>query len=223
MSESLSENMRYNVLDLPLDDRGRPIDILDAFKELRVIDGFTQYGGEMKSNGLNRNKLISYIVLVYSHDSFLHQNHKYKFETFDRRLIIAADLVGFERQASRKNVFKNQIQERLFKLEDDEFIKMVLEYLRFQSKAEWSEWCILQHELMENNHIRLAPIKEDKDKDQIAAQEKKAKFREQSEKIREAIKNYEMKIFGDIDRLRQVQSSQKYISIEKIVKGEVVL
>lgn len=236
MTESLSKDMRYDVLDLPKDDRGNDIDILDAFKkELRAIEAFNNYQGEMKAMGLNRNKLIAYIILVYSHDSFLHQG-KYKFEDFKKRLIIAADLVGLDRVVKRGTKkfgkisgeekvfdFQKDVDERLFELYDEEFALMILEYLKFQSQSEWSEWCILNHELMENYKIRLAPIKEDKDKDQIAAQEKKAKFREQSEQIRESIKTYELKIFGDNERLRQVKSAQKYLTIEKIVKGEIVI
>jgi hypothetical protein len=217
--ESQSKEMRYDVLSLPLGARNCP-DIMESFKELKNIDSFQAYEGEMKPNGLNRNKLISFIILIYSHDSFLHQNPKYKLESFDRKLWIAADLVGFDKQKKRPGFLK-QVEERLFACGDEQFLLMILEFLKFQSQPDWTEWCILNHELMENNQIRMAPIKEDKDKDQIAAQEKKAKFREQSESIRESIKNYEIKIFGDRDRIIQVKSSQKYLTIEKLVKKEM--
>ena len=219
MTESQSQTMRYDVLGMPVDERGQQPDILESFKDLKSIDSFTNYAGSMKPNGLNRNGLISYIILVYSLDSFLHQSPKYKFDTFEKRMTIAADLSGFERLA-KEDGFKKNVDKRLFKLEDDEFVLMILEYLRFQSKSDWTEWCILQHELMENNLIRLSPIQEDKDKDQIAAQEKKAKFRAESEKIRDSLKAYELKIFGDRDRLIQVQSAQNYFTIEKIVKKQ---
>ncbi|KYG76440.1 hypothetical protein AWW68_19540 [Roseivirga spongicola] len=219
MTESQSQNMRFDVLNIPSDERGQKPDILEHFKDLKAIDSFAAYAGQMKPNGLNRNALITYIILVYSHDSFLHQSPKYKFEEFSKRMIVAADLAGLERLV-KEDGFKKNVDKRLFNLEEDEFVLMILEYLRFQSKSDWSEWCILQHELMENNKIRMSPIQEDKDKDQIAAQEKKAKFRAESEKIREALKTYELKIFGDRDRLVQVQSAQNYFTIEKLVKGE---
>lgn len=211
--------MRFDVLNIPSDERGQKPDILEHFKDLKAIDSFAAYAGQMKPNGLNRNALITYIILVYSHDSFLHQSPKYKFETFEKKLIIAADLASFERLV-KEDGFKKNVDKRLFNLEDDEFLLMILEYLRFQSKAHWMEWCVLQHEMMENYKMRLAPIKEKSDKDLMIAKERQSKMIDYTRRIVDDIEKYELKIFGDRDRLVQVQSAQNYFTIEKLVKGE---
>jgi DNA polymerase elongation subunit (family B) len=209
--QSLTKDMRLDVL--AHDIGSRSVDLLQAMPELRRIESFANYEGSARSKtGLHRDKLITYIIIAYSHDSPLNIGVRDDWEVRMRKAAEYALLMETKAETTKT-------EELVFTLESQEVVLMIVEYLEYQSRDDWAEWCILQHELRENTAIRLAPITASSDKEMIMAQEKKATFRKGSKEIRDQIKEYELKVFGDADLLRHVKSAKEYTSIEKLVKS----
>jgi hypothetical protein len=209
-NNSITKDMRYDIFQYDIE--AEDFDILNRFPELKKIESFASYRGSASELSVNRNKLITYIILAYSHDSPLNQGVK---DSWGERMYKAADYAGF---TSKKDL--DHLEQTVFNLHSEIALLMVVEYLEYQSRMDWAEWCVLQHELRENTMLRLAPISESKDKDQMIAMEKKSKFMEYSNKTKDAIREVELKVFGDIDRLLHVKSAREYTTIEKLVKSK---
>lgn len=209
--DSPTKNMRFDVLAHNIGDR--QTDLLQKIPELQRIESFRNYAGSAHSKtGLHRDKLIAYVVIAYSHDSPLNTGVR---DEWDVRMRKAAEYAGLLQSKPEAD----KTERLVYNLESEEIVQMVVEYLQYQSRDDWAEWCILQHELFENTTIRISPITAQSDKEMIQAQEKKATFRKDAKEIREQISEYELKIFGDADRIRHVKSAREYTSIEKLVKS----
>ena len=148
-------------------------DVLHEIKSLNRIESFKNYKGTL-GGGMDRNKVIKYIVLLYSKDSIL--NEKVAVPLEDRQLK-AADLAKFDRD--KNNNFKDKrVQEWLFELKNDEIFEMVFEFLIFLDDALWREIVTLEHELKEYHMLRMKPLEGKDDKDLMTATEKKREVQE---------------------------------------------
>lgn len=223
-SESLTAKMAFDV-DSVSDNK----DILTEMPKLKEFSSFKGYSGSM-GGGMNRNRVIKYIVLMYSHDTVL--NQRPPLELNDRKLR-AAEIAGFEREKSGK--FRKIIVDQLFHLitpkkDDDEsdvkkikyshsILDMVFEYLKAQKSHIWTEICTQEQELDEYIRLRLQPVSDDKDKDTLIALEKKDKLRASCKAMLKDLANYYKDFFADHDDVAEsVKEEKKYYTMETLAK-----
>ena len=148
--ESLTASMTIDILSVKDGS-----DIINSIRGLTRIDEFVKYKGSL-NGGLDRNKAITYIILLYSKDSILNERIPIPFA---ERQMKAYDLAGFERH-KRTGELDEDIEYRLLMLNDDELFEMVFAYMRFQNSNEWREIVTLEHELEEFHKLRMRPISE---------------------------------------------------------------
>lgn len=145
-------------------------DLVQKFSQLKRIKTISMYGGSLEG-GFDRNKIIRYIVILYSVDSFL---NKKPVIPLQERQFRAADLAGFNRD--KDGHFKEVVETGIFQLQDQKVFEMVFQYLVFQHNILWREICTCESELEEFHRLRMKPVEGDDDKDIIAANEKKDKL-----------------------------------------------
>lgn len=189
-------------------------DVLHEIKSLNRIESFKNYKGTL-GGGMDRNKVIKYIVLLYSKDSIL--NEKVAVPLEDRQLK-AADLAGFDRD--KNNNFKDKrVQEWLFELKNDEIFEMVFEFLIFLDDALWREIVTLEHELKEYHMLRMKPLEGKYDKDLMTATEKKGKFRKECNEIRDSLKKCYDEFYREFDDVKaKAKEKRKPTTLESWAK-----
>jgi hypothetical protein len=163
--KTLTEKMAIDILSA-IDGE----DLLHKFPQLRRVKAMADYGGSL-GGGFDRNKIIRYIVILYSADSFM---NKKPVVPLQERQYKAADLAGFIRDQEGR--FKEVVETSIFQLQDPKVFEMIFQYLMFQHNVLWREICTCEHELEEFHRLRMKPVVADDDKDIIAANEKKDKL-----------------------------------------------
>lgn len=201
-------------------------DILFRMKELEEIKAFKSYKGSL-GGGLDRNKTIKYIILMYSHDSILNKKPPL---TVEERQMRSADLAKFTR--NRNGEFEDEVIEKLFYLQDEAILNMIVEYLYYQKKALWTEIVTCEHESQEFTRLRMKPVDnvvmkkgkvEDSkstvsDKDIIAGAEKKDKLWKGCQDRVKYLKECYAEFFLDDDGLRNKIETAKPTSLESLAK-----
>lgn len=162
MSESLSKNMRFDVLSIP-----KGGNVLHKFKDLERIQSFKNYPGTTGGE-LNQDLVIKYVVLLYSTDSFLNGR---PIIALNERKMIAADESGFVR--NKNNEFNENVTTKLFELRSTYVFDMIMEFLAFQNNSLWISICSTEQALIESNKIIMQPVQDDKDKDNVASMKNK--------------------------------------------------
>lgn len=121
--------------------------------------------------------VIRYIIVLYSRDSYLNQVPQVPLQ---ERKVMAAEACGFPR--TQKGTFPIDIERSIFDLEDEEVVRMILDYLRFIDVNQyWRELVVTEQLLYENQKILLAPIGGDgSDKDRVSAAALKEKLSNQN-------------------------------------------
>lgn len=187
-SESLTKDMRIDVLPY-LDGDGSLIQYLP---ELEDYQSFVDYI-EHPLHGLPANKVIAYIILLYSSDSIL---NGHPMPDLKERMERAAELSGFPKS---KKGFRQEVNDILFTLEDEDhrLLNMVFEYLVKQNNLEWEEIVATErhrmnciHSLMDANRNDPKSLKDKKDlRNEIASMtsELKRKYSDLFEKNEDLI------------------------------------
>jgi len=219
--ESRTKSMQFDVDSVPDGE-----DIISRMKELEEIKAFTSYKGTL-GGGIDRNKTVKYVVLMYSHDSIF--NKKPAYEVSERQMR-SADLAGFPR--NRNGEFDDKVIEKLFYLQDEEILNMIVEYLYYQRKPIWREIVTCEQELQEFTRLRMKPvdnvvIKRGKtetsqstvsDKDIIAGAEKKDKLWKGCQDRVKYLKECYAEFFMDDAGLRNKIETAKPTSLESLAK-----
>lgn len=201
-------------------------DLLDAIKELSEIHSFKNYRGSL-GGGIDRNKTIKYIILMYSHDSIFIKKPPL---TLEERQLRSAALAGFE-QKKTSGEFEDAVVEKLFYLQDEEILAMIVEYLYYQKKALFTEIVTCEHELLEFTRLRMKPVdnvvvKKGRventstlsDKDIIAGAEKKDKLWQGCQNRTKYLKECYAEFFLGEEGLRQKIERVKPVSFESLAK-----
>jgi hypothetical protein len=199
---SPTESMKYDVCAITGD-------VLNAIPTLDSMSSFKAYPGSTRGE-LNRDSVVKYVVLMYSQDSIL--NQKPPIDLPERKLK-AAELAGFERGSSGS--FRKSIVDKLFNLKSNYVLDMVFDYLKHQNNHIWTEICTNEQELDEYTRRRLTPVSDEKDKDEMAALEKKDKFRASCKAIIKDLDEYYSRFFQDHEDVKEkVKSEKKFYKIE---------
>lgn len=142
-SESPSKDMRIDVIPYI----GESLPITKYLPELAQYKSFVGYE-ERPIDGLPADKVIAYIVILYSSDSLL---NGHPMPPLNERMERAAELCGFKKT---KKGFAEQVTKMLFPLNDgnDQLLDMVFEFLIRQNNLEWEE--IVAIERLRYNYLR---------------------------------------------------------------------
>ncbi len=222
MKESPTSEMRFDVCAIMHSEDKKPptliipkegiehvhTKVLDKYPQLKSIKSFTEYKGISKG-GLDSDKVIRYIIILYSEDSPL---SKKPLPPLEERKYRAADLAGFKRD-KKTDDFNENIVEQLFLLGDDEVIDMAMGYLQYLHSDLWIEINIIAQELEEYRRIRITPVNADADKDLLTAIEKKDKLRVSSGNMVKQLKEYTDIFYGDSLDLKS-KSQKKRSTLE---------
>lgn len=201
-SESLSKDMAIDVLKYSNSD-----DILRDCKKLNEIECFRIYR-EKPELSLNYNKVIVYVVLLYSRDSYLSQK---PIEDLSVRKSKALKDTGFD-------IENPSVRSLLCELKSEPVVDLVVRYLVYQSNFAWSELIALESQMAESLRLRLRPIDEDnKDKDLIDAFTKKASMTRFSQEWADMLKKMEQEVFADHDDAK-VSNARKRVTIESLAR-----
>lgn len=172
--------------------------VAEARKMLKNIDGL---GALIEFCSVKKHTpfkpVIRYIVILYSKDSFL---NKKPMRPLTERQLKAAALAGFEKQ--RDGEFHPQVRFSLFELGAEEIFDFVFGYLVYQKNYVWSEICTLEAQISENQRIRMRAIESDKDKDIMAAMDKKASLTKHYKEWHKSLEDNMNEFFGDHEEVK---------------------
>jgi hypothetical protein len=222
---SPTEGMKYDVCSIP-EERiekkkkgvptlmtNKPVEIRETtvfgrYPDLRRVEAFVEYP-ENSSEHLNKEKVLKYIIILYSEDSVLNKDMRQA--TLEEKMYQAAEYAGFKQMSVGD--YSDEIKSKLFLLTDPSILNAIHGYLEFQYSDIWSEMVIIDHELMEYRRIRMAPVTDTKDKDVIAAVEKKDKLRASCLEMIKQKEAYEKVFYGDDTNLKS-KAKKKRVTLE---------
>lgn len=201
-----------------------------ALERLSDIRCFTEYRDNPEKS-IDVNSLIKYTVLLYSKDSIL--NRKPMAQLAERRLK-AARMADLDAESPK-------VIDLVFSLYSPKVRDLILDYLIHQNQMLWSERCIIEAQIQENQRIRLKPIqnkavpakprskpKKDEefeepeqeegsdDKYILEASNKKSSLTDHFTKYYELIKKYDAEIFGDHETEKEAANKRERKSLESI-------
>jgi len=188
----MSEKKAFQKLKYPVHDVPDKEDLLNKFPGLAKIPEFAAYGGSL-TGGLDRNKVIRYIIYLYDIGSDLNDQ-----KDLQKRKESAAILAGFERH-NKTDEFEKKVKD-VFELKDQAVYEMIFAYLKEQNIMEWMQLKSTEESFFENQKLIIKPIdidSGDKEKDILAAATTKEKLSDISDKYLDKMKKYEKAIFGD--------------------------
>lgn len=202
---SPTHSMTFDVCSAPDKEN-----ILNVFPELRNVYEFNLPCGDNEF----KNKLIKFIVLLYSEDSILNQKPPIEIDERKRR---AAYLAGFQRHAN--NRFSDEVEDAVFALNDENVLTLVLGYLKFQNKILWTEIITTEQQWWENIQLRIKGVRleagEDYDKMYKTASYYKVNLRKEGKSIKDDLLEMYKDFYGDHDDLREkMNQTEKRANLE---------
>lgn len=193
------EEEDFSKLVLPLhgDDRTDPVQkfpILNKYQEFKTFPGTP--GGKV-----NRDKLVRYINYLYSVKSPLVRIYKDDLQT---RKEEAARLAGFNAQKMKK-ADRRQLEEDVFRLRDDDVLKMIIRFLIVQNNRLWSMIVSFEESFYENLYMIMDPLSksDERQKDTYQTANLKPKLRNDNEEIREKLENLYEELFKEAEDVQE--------------------
>lgn len=197
---------------------------------IREVPCFEAYRKDPDSS-LDPSKVVKYVVLLYSRDSILNRR---PMPPLTERREIAAGMSDLD--PSNQDVIDN-----LFDLYSEKIRDLIIDYLIHQNVILWTERCILEAQIQENQRIRLKPVQnksinkpkrkkkgeeeeedepslEDDDKYLIEASNKKFALTPHFDKYYELIKKYDLEIFQDHDNVKASATTRARRTMESMAR-----
>lgn len=201
--ETLSKDMAIDILRY-----SGSSDIVKDCKQLSDIECFVKYSVAPELE-LSTAKVVTYVVLLYSRDSFLNRK---PLDELKIRKVKSAKMAGLDSE-------NESVIRLLFELRSEPVLNLITSYLIHQGNFAWMELIALQSQMEESIKLRMRPIDEgeSKDKDIIEAFNKKAVATKHSQDWFSMSKSYEAEIFADHDDVKN-QVKVKRSSLESLAK-----
>lgn len=211
----MSHQSKTSLMAIDIDKRplSNSTDYLVEFPDLRRISTLARYKGSMEG-GLNRNLFIRYLVVLYSHDSYLNKNPHMEIE---ERMRIAADFAGFERDEAGN--FDPDVDYCLFDLQDERIIQIIFDFLLYQNKHVWTEIVTVEHEIQEFQRKRMTPVVGDKDKDILSALNIKNALLEGTSKRVKYLKELYTEFYGEHQHVKKAVEQQRDTLFNRVAKS----
>ena len=212
------------------------IDILEFKSDPLACPGLADYREfhDYIPDQIDKNKLIVYVVLLYSRDSILNTRPIPPLKDRARKAAFMADFNPDDQ------VFKDKVIE----LGSNKVRDLIISYLISQNSLLWQERCIVEAQIMENHRIRFKPIdkndrkeeeepepeegkkkrKKKKDpeddldkKDEIVASDKKALLTKHFQVYYDLLKKIDLEIFSDHLNVKDKIKKSK-VSLESMAR-----
>lgn len=156
---------------------------------------------------IEKQKLMRYIVVLYSYDSFLNLRNPLPLSQRKQRALSFAEI-----EAS------DDITNELLLLENDLILKMVQDFLIAQRNNLWTEIVTTEQQYEEAVRLRLQPIKRaDKDKEQLTAADLKKKLRLDCKEMQVDLDRFYKQFFLDHDDVKN-KVREKATTLEAMAK-----
>lgn len=175
---------------------------------LSKIESFTS------CNRSDKDKLIKYIVFLYSKESPLIKNYK----DVGVRMREAAKLAGYDLDSDAtllEKLYRFEIGTVDPKTDEDEysenpddlsFVTMVIGYLRHQNDLTWAMIVSNEQTFYEYQEALVQSVDQFKnDKDKLSAIQVKTKLMEDSDAIAERLEKYYKKVFSEDEIVKKVK------------------
>lgn len=188
--------------------------VLEAYPTLKSIKSFPMYNEESTVK-LEQDKVIRYIIMLYSEDSIL---NKKPLAPLEDRKLQALEASGFKR-SKFNDEYDETVLDSLCLLNEDIVVEMVMQYLQYLHSDIWTEINIIAQELEEYRRIRITPVSADADKDLITAIEKKDKLRVSCSVMVKQLKEFTDIFYGDNQDLK-AKSKKKRVTLESIANSQ---
>lgn len=129
------------------------------FKKIPVLSRFKNFVEywEDPTDKLPANKVIAYVILLYSEDSVLNAQ---PMPILNERQKMAAEMCGF-------NKLKPEQKELLFDLKDEKIFKMAFEYLVYQKNEDWQYMISVETARLQCLKDMMDPNKKATDKNKL--------------------------------------------------------
>lgn len=124
--------------------RYRDVFTMDKIREIPCFEAYRKD----PDPSLDPSKVVKYIVLLYSQDSILNRKPMPPLAERRERAVDLSDL-----KASDQTVIDN-----LFDLFNEKIRDVIIDYLIYQNRSVWTERCIIEAQIQENQRIRFKPI-----------------------------------------------------------------
>lgn len=155
-------------------------------------------------------RAVNYMVWLYSPDTILNTK---PVEPLTDRKYKALDLAGFKMDV-RTNDYNGRIKDELYNLLDEDFVEMVLKYLRYRKNELWTEIVVTSEQHHEVTRLRLQPVSGKDSKQTMEAADTKKKLRMESKELWLDLKQYWDEFWEDHIDLKQEGEAKLYLSIE---------
>lgn len=204
--------LQYNVYDLPEDK-----EVLEHWKELKRFPEFTT----KNLTGINRDKVMRYIILVYDKRSPLLSQ-----KNLSLRKKTAAELAGFEKNEA--GLFQDSVM-AMINLENKHIARMIIRYARIQSDTKYA-LLVAGMEALYENLIKISATGKDED---VIDSAEKSKLFEQSEKMGEKLErmadelfNNDLELMSEADQVGEeengrISSYPEWAANQKVKKREL--
>lgn len=157
---------------------------------------------------VEKQKLLRYIVVLYSHDSFLNMRNPIPLADRKQR---ALDFAEIEES--------DEVTNGLLLLEDDIVLKMIQDFLIAQRNHLWTEIVTTEQQYEEAVRLRLQPIKNNgKDKEQLEAANKKRALRIDCKEMTGDLDTFYRKFYAGHDDVRD-RVRKRATSLESLAKS----
>lgn len=160
----------------------------DLFEECPQLNELIEGKEQFAKNEWER--LLRYIIANYDPASPLVRDYS----LLPKRKQVAAALAGYDLAKDNKAL------QDIYSCQDEQFTQVVNDYLRQYGDSRLWAMIVSSLQLFWEFNLRIfTPIKEDKDKDLVAAVNMKSKMSEELEKIHERIERLTKQFYGDED------------------------
>ena len=155
-----------------------------------------------------KDKLLKYIVVLYSYDSFLNQRNPIPLSERKQR---ALEFAGIENS--------DEVTNGLLLLENDVVLAMIQDFLIAQRHNLWTEIVTTEQQYEEAVRLRLQPIKSNaKDTEQLTAANKKKTLRIDCKEMQGDIENFYRKFYQGHDDVQE-EVRKRSTSLESIARN----
>lgn len=188
---------------------------------LQDVECFLNYEREPEQ-GLPVKELMTYVVLLYTKESFL---NKKPMDPLKERRVKAANIAGLP-------IDSQEVKDLVFDLGSEKIRDVIIEYMISQNQMLWTERCIVEAQIEENQRIRFKPIQnkftvakkdggstelETDDKTIIEASVKKKTLTQDFSIYYELLKKYDQEIFQDHDDVKSMVKKTR-TTVESMAK-----
>lgn len=163
-------------------------DLTNKFPLLKRYEEFTSFEGSMGGE-LNRNKVIRYIVILYSSKSDIVKTYK---DDLQIRKEESALYAGFEKKEMA------QVDNDLYQLKNEKIVKMIMRFLLIQNVRLWTTICSIEQSFYQTSALLMSPFdQEGQHKDKYGAAVKQKPLRAEMIEMTSQLDGLYDKMFND--------------------------